>query len=120
CVQPERVGPKANFVTCKKNVVELPDRMSALGHKQTFAMQKAMSALPPLATSIAFFGISALGRGERGPTNTGALYGAAMSPCAGCTFGLNEPLRLNRLRRHLRHWGVAILGGRICRNSAWA
>src|SRR5262245_47439308 len=24
CMQPERVGRKANFVTCKKNVVELP------------------------------------------------------------------------------------------------
>src|SRR5262245_21640801 len=28
--------------------------MSALGHKQTFAAQNAMSALPPIATSIAF------------------------------------------------------------------
>src|SRR5215510_7156415 len=49
CMQPERVGPKANFVTCKKNVVELPDRMSALGHKQTCAAHKLMSALPPKA-----------------------------------------------------------------------
>jgi hypothetical protein len=31
--------------------------MSALGQKQTFAVQKVMSALPPIATSIAFFGI---------------------------------------------------------------
>jgi hypothetical protein len=36
-------------------------RMSALGHKQTFAAQKGMSALPPIATSIAFFAMSALG-----------------------------------------------------------
>jgi hypothetical protein len=28
-----------------------------LGQKQTFASQKGMSALPPIATSIAFFGI---------------------------------------------------------------
>jgi hypothetical protein len=28
--------------------------MSALGHKQTFALQKNMSALPPLATLIAY------------------------------------------------------------------
>jgi hypothetical protein len=28
--------------------------MSALGQKQTFAMQKAMSALHPIATSIAY------------------------------------------------------------------
>jgi hypothetical protein len=33
--------------------------MSALGQKQTFAAQKGMSALPPIATSIAFFGMSA-------------------------------------------------------------
>jgi succinate dehydrogenase/fumarate reductase flavoprotein subunit len=29
--------------------------MSALGHKQTFALQKAMSALPPIATAKADF-----------------------------------------------------------------
>jgi hypothetical protein len=29
--------------------------MSALGHKQTFATQKVMSALPPIATLIAHF-----------------------------------------------------------------
>src|SRR5262245_3640675 len=37
-------------------------KMSALGQKQTFAVQKGMSALPPIATSIAFFGMSALGQ----------------------------------------------------------
>src|SRR5262249_54813237 len=36
--------------------------MSALGHKQTCAVQNGMSALPPIATSIAFFGMSALGQ----------------------------------------------------------
>src|SRR5262245_51982281 len=36
--------------------------MSALGQKQTYAVQKAMSALPPIATSIAYFGMSALGQ----------------------------------------------------------
>ena len=46
-MQPERVGRKANSVTCKKNVVELPDRMSALGQKQTYAAQETMSALTP-------------------------------------------------------------------------
>jgi len=35
--------------------------MSALGHKQTYAAQQAMSALPPIATSIAFFRMSAKG-----------------------------------------------------------
>ena len=30
--------------------------MSALGHKQTYALQKAMSALPPKATGIADIG----------------------------------------------------------------
>src|SRR5262249_39947229 len=29
------------------------DRMSALGHKQTYAAQKGMSALPPIATAKA-------------------------------------------------------------------
>src|SRR5215510_13265953 len=33
---------------------------SALGQKQTYALQKAMSALHPIATSIASFGMSAL------------------------------------------------------------
>ena len=36
--------------------------MSALGQKQTIALQKGMSALPPIATSIAFFDMSALGQ----------------------------------------------------------
>src|SRR5215510_11020121 len=35
---------------------------SALGQKQTFRTAIGMSALPPIATSIAFFGMSALGR----------------------------------------------------------
>jgi hypothetical protein len=29
--------------------------MSALGHKRTFAVHRPMSALPPTATSIAYF-----------------------------------------------------------------
>src|SRR5262245_8420927 len=36
--------------------------MSALGQKQTFAAQNGMSALPPIATSIAYFGMSAMGQ----------------------------------------------------------
>jgi hypothetical protein len=39
--------------------------MSALGQKRTCALQNVMSALPPIATSIAFFGMSALGESER-------------------------------------------------------
>jgi hypothetical protein len=35
--------------------------MSALGQKQTCAPHKAMSALPPIATLSALFGMSALG-----------------------------------------------------------
>ena len=34
--------------------------MSALGHKRTYAVQNAMSALPPIATLITFLGTSAL------------------------------------------------------------
>ncbi|MFZ1187348.1 MAG: hypothetical protein WAO14_28885, partial [Pseudolabrys sp.] len=36
--------------------------MSALGQKQTFAVQNAMSALPPIATSISYFQMSAKGK----------------------------------------------------------
>jgi uncharacterized membrane protein (GlpM family) len=36
--------------------------MSALGQKQTYALQNGMSALHPIATSIAFFSVSALGQ----------------------------------------------------------
>jgi hypothetical protein len=35
--------------------------MSALGQKRTFALQNVMSALPPMATLIAYFGMPALG-----------------------------------------------------------
>src|SRR5262249_28152335 len=35
--------------------------MSALGQKQTFCSAIGMSALPPIATSITFFGMSAKG-----------------------------------------------------------
>src|SRR5262249_5325281 len=41
-------------------IIGLP--MSALGQKQTFAAQNGMSALPPIATLIAHFGVSAMGR----------------------------------------------------------
>src|SRR5262245_52722225 len=55
---PPRLGQQivAIFTRAKKGP------MSALGQKQTCASQKAMSALPPIATSIAFFGMSALGK----------------------------------------------------------
>ena len=36
--------------------------MSALGQKQTYAVHQPMSALPPIATSIAFFSMCALGQ----------------------------------------------------------
>jgi hypothetical protein len=36
--------------------------MSALGQKQTYALQQAMSALPPIATSIAYFRMSDKGQ----------------------------------------------------------
>src|SRR5262245_27485723 len=40
--------------------------MSALGQEQTCALQNAMSALPPKATLIAFFRISAKGQKRTG------------------------------------------------------
>jgi|GEM_PF-4888533 hypothetical protein len=54
--------------------------MSALGQKPTYALQQAMSALPPIATSIAIFGMSALGQK---PTDT---VGANQS----CRVALNQ------------------------------
>src|SRR5262245_8877215 len=54
-----------NFGSTSKNVSLIPcisediGGSSALGQKQTFALHQAMSALPPIATSIAFFGMSA-------------------------------------------------------------
>src|SRR5262249_12434814 len=39
--------------------------MSALGQKRTFALHQPMSALPPIARSIAFFSMSALGARDR-------------------------------------------------------
>src|SRR5262249_15665876 len=39
--------------------------MSALGQKRTYTVHQRMSALPPIATSIAFFGMSALGQGHQ-------------------------------------------------------
>src|SRR5215471_15661932 len=44
--------------------------MSALGQKRTYAAQKGMSALPPIATSIAFFGMSALGQKRTSALNS--------------------------------------------------
>src|SRR5262249_8496088 len=55
--------------------------MSALGQKQTFAAQKAMSALPPIATSIAFFGMSALGHKRTSSRSLDHLIGASKQSC---------------------------------------
>src|SRR5262249_9777323 len=55
----DRLGSAAVFVT-RTGCLSRP--MSVSGQKQTFAPQKAMSALPPIATTIAFFGTSALGQ----------------------------------------------------------
>src|SRR5262245_6165767 len=41
------------------------ERMSALGQKQTYAVQKGMSALPSIATSNATYGVSAKGQWRR-------------------------------------------------------
>src|SRR5262245_40803495 len=46
--------------------------MSALGHKRTYAPQKA----PPIATSIAFFGMSALGQKRTSPQLVNHLISA--------------------------------------------
>jgi hypothetical protein len=48
--------------------------MSALGQKRTYAVQNGMSALPPIATSIAFFGKSALGHVWTAPVGKNFLH----------------------------------------------
>src|SRR5262249_26105005 len=50
--------------------------MSALGQKQTFAAQKAMSALPPKATSNATCGMSAKGQ-KQTPRSLDHLIGCS-------------------------------------------
>src|SRR5262249_14263468 len=52
---PKMIVHKSKFQMCAIG-------MSAKGQKQTCAVQKGMSALPPIATSIAVFGMSALGQ----------------------------------------------------------
>jgi hypothetical protein len=47
--------------------------MSALGQKQTCAPQKVMSALPPIATTIALFGMSALGQEWKTSADTNGI-----------------------------------------------
>src|SRR5262249_1497677 len=48
--------------------------MSAWGQKQTFAVHQTMSALPPIATSIAFFGMFALGQKRTLASSVRSLY----------------------------------------------
>ena len=43
--------------------------MSALGQKQTYAVQNGMSALPPIATSIAYLGMGVLKLGGVGASS---------------------------------------------------
>src|SRR5262245_45763149 len=50
--------------------------MSALGQERTYAVHSAMSALPPIATSIAFFGMFALGQKRTWPALFKNLGGA--------------------------------------------
>jgi hypothetical protein len=61
--------------------------MSALGQKPTFAAQEGMSALPPIATSIAFFGMSALGHVWTAPGWQELFSRCSIGRC-GHVFGL--------------------------------
>jgi hypothetical protein len=47
--------------------------MSALGQKQTYALQQAMSGLHPIATTIALFGMSALGQEWKTSADTNGI-----------------------------------------------
>src|SRR5262245_30033377 len=52
--------------------------MSALGQKQTCAAQNVMSALPPIATSNATYGMSALGHKRTSQTSVDNLVGTLL------------------------------------------
>src|SRR5262249_25535252 len=47
CMQPERVGRKANFVTCKKNVVELPRPHVRFGSEADICSAKGHDCFTP-------------------------------------------------------------------------
>jgi hypothetical protein len=74
-------------------------------------VQNAMSALPPIATSIAFFGMSALGQ-KRTPVSVCPLYvsRAVQSKTidAATDHGIVQPLTIRLL-------GLNFVGGRIQR-----
>src|SRR5262245_5615469 len=48
--------------------------MSALGHKRTFAVQQPMSALPPIATWIAYFQTGPIPSQTQPPSLTSVSY----------------------------------------------
>jgi hypothetical protein len=54
CMSPASGGSRRCSILGKYSLSR-HGRMSALGHKRTYAPQQAMSALPPIATSIASF-----------------------------------------------------------------
>src|SRR5262245_16664661 len=76
--------------------------MSALGQKQTFALHQSMSALPPIATSIAFFGMSALGQQQTCSRVAGDWQRSGSTRTVGRSFGHKAA-------------GELVEGGRQCR-----
>src|SRR5262245_18635373 len=68
--------------------------MSALGQKQTCAAQKLMSALPPIATSIAFFGMSALDQKRTCRFNGGRVQPMLARSNECCRHFLSEDLHV--------------------------
>src|SRR5262249_6584429 len=77
--------------------------MSALGQKQTYALQKAMSALPPIATAKADMEIEPLGLGFYKNFASGVSFVPARAilapPLGPCRFAKDFRLRAPGIRR---------------------
>src|SRR5262249_18897160 len=100
--QPSAVRLKATSVF---KAYQIRAAMSALGHKQTYAAHKRMSAFPPIATLIAHFGMSAMGQkrtldtpevlksrrrqlsGAHGVLNVAVAEVSLQRPCVGAFVG---------------------------------
>jgi hypothetical protein len=79
--------------------------MSALGQKQTFAVQNAMSALPPKATSIAAHGMSAKGQKRMRPSYR-QDRGAVRQPITDASMVLALPTFRHAPSDHWQRYGI--------------
>src|SRR6476646_3700986 len=70
--------------------------MSALGQKRTYAAQQVMSALPPIATSIAYFQMSA--KGKKAATAASHLIATVRSSRLQAVWGQADVWPVRHLR----------------------